>query len=260
MTEPYVAANPYPWPYDGDLRPDNTALIIIDMQTDFCGKGGYVDSMGYDLSLTRAPIEPIRALLEALRAQGLSHHPHARGPSARSFRSARQQALALAADRRRHRRPRPVRPHSGARRARLGNHPRAGAARPRADHRQARQRLVLRDRSRVDPAHARHREHHPDRHHDRRLRAHDDARSQRSRLRMPAAGGLLRRHRSRQSSGAIKMVTMQGGVFGAVARSARPSSRPWHDHTVRRRDVPAPRPPRHRSRSTSASASVRSWR
>ncbi len=65
-----VAADPYPWPYDGDLRPDNTALIIIDMQTDFCGKGGYVDAMGYDLSLTRAPIEPIGRLLAAMRAKG----------------------------------------------------------------------------------------------------------------------------------------------------------------------------------------------
>jgi hypothetical protein len=35
----YIAAEPYPWPYNGDLRPDNTALIIIDMQTDFCGPG-----------------------------------------------------------------------------------------------------------------------------------------------------------------------------------------------------------------------------
>jgi nicotinamidase-related amidase len=65
-----IAAEPYPWPYNGKLRPDNTALIIIDMQTDFCGKGGYVDAMGYDLSLTRAPIEPIKRLLEALRPRG----------------------------------------------------------------------------------------------------------------------------------------------------------------------------------------------
>ena len=66
----FVIANPYLWPYDGDLRAANTALVVIDMQTDFCGAGGYVDSMGYDLALTRAPIEPIRALLAAFRAGG----------------------------------------------------------------------------------------------------------------------------------------------------------------------------------------------
>jgi nicotinamidase-related amidase len=46
----FVNASPYPWPFDGNLRPDNTALVVIDMQTDFCGHGGYVDKMGYDLS------------------------------------------------------------------------------------------------------------------------------------------------------------------------------------------------------------------
>ncbi len=55
ITGKFIDADPYPWPWNGDLRPDNTALIIIDMQTDFCGKGGYVDSMGYDLSLVQAP-------------------------------------------------------------------------------------------------------------------------------------------------------------------------------------------------------------
>ncbi|MEO0870016.1 MAG: isochorismatase family cysteine hydrolase [Cyanobacteria bacterium J06642_11] len=66
----YVTSDPYPYPYNGDLRPDNTALIIIDMQTDFCGQGGYVDKMGYDLSLTRAPIEPLQTLLAVMRDLG----------------------------------------------------------------------------------------------------------------------------------------------------------------------------------------------
>src|SRR5207253_8095596 len=73
----FINADPYPWPYNGDLRPDNTALIVIDMQTDFCGVGGYVDKMGYDLSLTRAPIEPIKRLLAVMRAQGF-HIIHTR--------------------------------------------------------------------------------------------------------------------------------------------------------------------------------------
>lgn len=77
MPEHFVAADPYPWPFDGDLRSRNTAFVIIDMQTDFCGVGGYVDKMGYDLSLTRAPIEPIRRVLDTMRAKGF-HVIHTR--------------------------------------------------------------------------------------------------------------------------------------------------------------------------------------
>lgn len=65
-----LSSDPYPWPYDGDLRPENTALVVIDMQTDFCGPGGYVDCMGYDISLTRAPIEPIARVMATMRAKG----------------------------------------------------------------------------------------------------------------------------------------------------------------------------------------------
>jgi nicotinamidase-related amidase len=66
----YVDANPYRWPFDGDLRPGNTALIVIDMQVDFCGVGGYVDKMGYDIGLTRAPIAPLQRLMAAMREAG----------------------------------------------------------------------------------------------------------------------------------------------------------------------------------------------
>ncbi|MBV9490993.1 MAG: cysteine hydrolase [Verrucomicrobia bacterium] len=70
MQHTYVEADPYRWPYNGNLRPDNTALLIIDMQTDFCGQGGYVDKMGYDLSLTRAPVEPLKKVLAKVREKG----------------------------------------------------------------------------------------------------------------------------------------------------------------------------------------------
>ena len=67
---PLVAAQPYDWPFDGALTPAHTALILIDWQVDFCGPGGYVDRMGYDLSLTRAGLEPTAAVLAAFREWG----------------------------------------------------------------------------------------------------------------------------------------------------------------------------------------------
>jgi nicotinamidase-related amidase len=63
-----VPADPYPYAFDIE----HTALLIIDMQTDFCGKGGYVDLMGYDLSLTACAIEPIQLTLSAAREAGLT--------------------------------------------------------------------------------------------------------------------------------------------------------------------------------------------
>jgi nicotinamidase-related amidase len=65
-----VAADPYPWPWTGSLELGRTALVLIDWQTDFCGEGGYVDTMGYDLSLTRGPVPVVARVLAAWRATG----------------------------------------------------------------------------------------------------------------------------------------------------------------------------------------------
>ena len=198
----YIPGDPYPFPWNGDLRPENTALVVIDMQTDFCGKGGYIDLMGYDISVARACITPIRAVLAKMRAGGSTSCTRVKGTAPTWPICLPTSAGARAGPRGtrgRHRRRRPLRPHPGSRRARLGHHPGADAAAGRDDHRQAGQGDLLRDRLRSDPAAARDRQPDPDRHHHRRLRAHDDARRERSRLRVPDPRGLLRRDRRRQS-------------------------------------------------------------
>lgn len=96
---PVVRADPYSWPYDGRLSPENTALLVIDMQTDFCGKGGYIDLLGYDIAVTRACIEPIARVLHAARAGGYrvihtreGHRPDLSDlPENKRWRSRRQQ-------------------------------------------------------------------------------------------------------------------------------------------------------------------------
>lgn len=67
-----VDAQPYPWPFDGPVDPGRTAVLCIDWQVDFCGRGGYVDTTGYDLSLTRAGLEPTARVLAAARAVGMT--------------------------------------------------------------------------------------------------------------------------------------------------------------------------------------------
>ena len=48
-----------------DLR--RTAMIVIDMQNDFCAAGGWVDHIGGDYRPDRKPIKPLQKLLPALR-------------------------------------------------------------------------------------------------------------------------------------------------------------------------------------------------
>ncbi len=45
-----------------------TALVVIDMQNDFCHAKGWLASIGVDVSAARQPIAPLQALLPRLRA------------------------------------------------------------------------------------------------------------------------------------------------------------------------------------------------
>jgi biuret amidohydrolase len=69
---PAVTASPYAWPFDGSFAVETTALLCIDWQVDFCGPGGYVDSMGYDLQLTRVGLAPTARVLAAARTVGMT--------------------------------------------------------------------------------------------------------------------------------------------------------------------------------------------
>jgi nicotinamidase-related amidase len=68
--ERYVEAESYPFPYNGDLRPENSAVLVIDMQMDFCGHGGWADAAGANMNVMRAPIEGHIKVLRAAREKG----------------------------------------------------------------------------------------------------------------------------------------------------------------------------------------------
>jgi nicotinamidase-related amidase len=65
-----IPAAPYDWPHDRRLAPATTALLIIDMQRDFCEPQGYLALLGYDISGTRQIIPNVLAVREKIRAWG----------------------------------------------------------------------------------------------------------------------------------------------------------------------------------------------
>jgi nicotinamidase-related amidase len=53
------------------LEPAPTALVVIDMQRDFCSSGGYAYQAGLDIARMQAVVCQIQMLLSAARAAGL---------------------------------------------------------------------------------------------------------------------------------------------------------------------------------------------
>lgn len=53
------------------VRPEHTALLIVDVQNDFCAEGGAIHREGRDVSMAAACVPRIETLLEAARAAGV---------------------------------------------------------------------------------------------------------------------------------------------------------------------------------------------
>ena len=66
-----VAATPYAWPHDRPIEAARTALIVIDMQRDFCLADGYFATAGGDIDPVGSLTPRIAALLAAARSSGL---------------------------------------------------------------------------------------------------------------------------------------------------------------------------------------------
>jgi nicotinamidase-related amidase len=66
-----IQATPFDYPYDGKLDPLSTALIVIDLQEDFLSNTGYFAKQGYDPSPLRAILPTVNKLIRACRAAGI---------------------------------------------------------------------------------------------------------------------------------------------------------------------------------------------
>ena len=60
------------WPVTEPKARHSAALVVIDMQVDFCAPGGWVDQLGEDVSNTRAVIPAVRRVLDAARTAGIA--------------------------------------------------------------------------------------------------------------------------------------------------------------------------------------------
>lgn len=77
-----VQGDPHPWPRDGRTPGTACAVIVVDMQDDYCTPGYYLEKAGYDTTPLRRPIERIHQALVAARRSGLHviYTRHARAP------------------------------------------------------------------------------------------------------------------------------------------------------------------------------------
>lgn len=74
LVRPDRPARPVPvaaQPADIVVDTARTAMVVVDMQNDFCHPDGWLASIGVDVSPARAPIAPLAAHLPAVRVAGI---------------------------------------------------------------------------------------------------------------------------------------------------------------------------------------------
>ena len=59
-------------PFNFDFDAKKTALMIIDMQRDFCAPGGFGEALGNDITPTKSIIPTVRKVLDAARTKGMT--------------------------------------------------------------------------------------------------------------------------------------------------------------------------------------------
>ena len=70
MAPPAIKARPFDFPDGGGLNPDSTALLVIDMQHAFLSTEGYLAKKGYDPAPLRAILPAVNRVIGAARAAG----------------------------------------------------------------------------------------------------------------------------------------------------------------------------------------------
>ena len=66
-----IKGDPYSFPITGDLEPRRAALLVIDMQRDFCDPSGYMHTRGEDVGAARSIVPRIKAVIAAARDAGM---------------------------------------------------------------------------------------------------------------------------------------------------------------------------------------------
>jgi len=67
-----TAPGPLPLTLEEKLQAPRCALLVIDMQNDFCAPGGYIDTvMGKSVETAGTVVEPVGRLVDAARAAGV---------------------------------------------------------------------------------------------------------------------------------------------------------------------------------------------